>query len=102
MILSFEKEIDLTAYEHNPEPKVVQQLSIAHEAFNGDITQYYINEDSFSEGDKASNAIGIPHKNPDNTIYYTYTDYERADPGILFVCFFNVVLFHIHILPVNF
>lgn len=84
MILSFEKEIDLTTYEHNPEPKVVQQLSIAHEAFNGDITQYYINEDSFSEGDKASNAIGIPHKNPDNTIYYTYTDYDElkwSQPG---------------------
>lgn len=75
MPLVFSNEINLTTSANNSEPKLVDQLSIIHEAQNGDITQYYIDKARHSEGDKASNAIGIAHKYADNKVYYTYQDY---------------------------
>lgn len=79
MALTFEKEINLTTYTDNPSPKVVNQLSIAHEARNGDITQYYIVHNTNQAGDKESNAIGLYHagENIGDPGYYTYTDYDE-------------------------
>lgn len=76
MALSFYKIIDLTEYADNPDPKVVSQLSIVHEAFDGDLTQYYIDNTSIAEGDKASHALGIRVQDADNTAHYEYTDYD--------------------------
>ena len=42
MSLVIERIIDLTAYENNPEPKLVSQLSIIHESSDGELVQYYI------------------------------------------------------------
>lgn len=81
MLLEFDKEINLTEYAGNPSPKIVQQLSIVHEAFNGDITQYYVDPGTISEGDKASHALGLPVKRDDGSVYYVYTDYTRLEWG---------------------
>lgn len=78
MPLTFEKEINLTEYEGNPSPKVVEQLSIVHESQQGDISQYYIVPVTKQAGDKASSAIGIKHERTNNTpAYYTYDDYDE-------------------------
>ena len=42
MAIAFDKRIDLTNYEGNPEPLIVEQLSIIHESSDGEIVQYYI------------------------------------------------------------
>lgn len=76
MALTFDKTIDLTQYADNPAPKVVAQLGIVHEAYNGDITQYYIDSASLSEGDKASHALGIRIQGANNSAHYEYTDYD--------------------------
>ena len=76
MALTFDKTIDLTQYAGNPAPKVVTQLGIVHEAYNGDITQYYIDSASLSEGDKESHALGIRVQDADNSAHYEYTDYD--------------------------
>lgn len=78
MPLTFEKEINLTEYEGNPSPKVVEQLAIVHESQQGDISQYYIVPVTKQAGDKASLAIGIKHERTNNTpAYYTYDDYDE-------------------------
>lgn len=76
MALNIIKQIDLTSYAGNTDPRTVSQLAIIHEAFNGDLTQYYIDNDKHSEGDKASNALGIAHKDQHGSIYYTFVDYD--------------------------
>jgi len=83
MVLTFDKQINLTTYADNPDPKVVSQLSIVHEAFDGEIVQYYIDKLQFSEADKASTALSEKHLregsseyDEDPEVYYTYTDYD--------------------------
>ena len=75
MALVIEKTIDLTAYEDNPAPKRVEQLSIIHEAADGELVQYYIDPENETEGDKNTYAIGIYHK---DTRSYTYNDYDEV------------------------
>lgn len=78
MSLVIDKIIDLTTYEHNPSPKIVEQLSIVHESKDGDITQYYIVPGTKQAGDKESKAIGIYHQGDQNTPgWYTYNDYDE-------------------------
>lgn len=85
MLLTFDKQINLTEYEDNPSPKVVAQLGIIHESQDGDLTQYYINIDNHSEGDKATNALGIPvevePEEGEKHIEYEYTDYDKIKWG---------------------
>lgn len=72
MSLIIERIIDLTAYEHNPAPKVVSQLSIIHESSDGELVQYYILPVNQTQGDKNTYAIGVYDK---DTRSYTYSDY---------------------------
>ena len=78
MPIVFEKRIDLTSYEDNPDPKVVEQLSIVHEARNGEIVQYYIDRTNRSQRDKNSYAIGIYDSDTDT---WSYTDYDEIEWG---------------------
>lgn len=78
MALTIEKKIDLTAYENNPAPKVVDQLAIIHEANDGEIVQYYLS--SHKQGDKNSHAIGIPVEDS-NGLKYRYDDYDQITWG---------------------
>lgn len=73
MLLSFEHSINLTTYEDNPPPKVVQQLSIIHEAEDGEVVQYYIDPDNIP-GDKNSFAIGVYNNQTYQYDYHYYTD----------------------------
>ena len=82
MALNIDKIIDLTAYANNPAPKVVDQLAIIHESKNGDITQYYIDPDAFSEGDKGSTALGIRVIRKNMPAYYKYIDYDTIEWGM--------------------
>lgn len=75
MALVIEKTIDLTAYGKNPEPKVVSQLSIIHEASDGELVQYYIDPENETEGDKNTYAIGVYDK---DTQTYSYNDYDEV------------------------
>ena len=75
MALTIEKMIDLTDYAHNPEPKVVSQLSIIHESADGELVQYYIDPNNKTEGDKATFAIGVYDK---DTQTYSYHDYDEV------------------------
>ncbi len=75
MALVIEKTIDLTDYEHNPEPKVVNQLSIIHESSDGELVQYYIDPENETQGDKNTYAIGVYHK---DTQSYSYNDYDEV------------------------
>lgn len=75
MALTIEKTIDLTAYGNNPEPKVVSQLSIIHEASDGELVQYYIDPENETEGDKNTYAIGVYDK---DTQIYHYNDYDEV------------------------
>lgn len=59
MALTFDKTINLTAYDKNPSPKFVRQLSIIHEATDGELVQYYVLPSSMTEEDKNTHAIGI-------------------------------------------
>lgn len=74
MSLVIDKTINLTTYEHNPEPKVVKQLSIIHESADGELIQYYIDPNNKTEGDKATFAIGVYNK---DTQTYSYHDYDK-------------------------
>ena len=81
MALDIEKMIDLTAYERNPAPKVVSQLSIIHESSDGELVQYYIEPVNHSQGDKKTYAIGVYDK---DTRSYSYNDYDEVtwqEPG---------------------
>ena len=75
MALTIDKTIDLTAYEHNPEPKVVSQLSIIHEASDGELVQYYIDPENETEGDKNTYAVGVYDKDSQS---YSYNDYDEV------------------------
>lgn len=75
MALVIEKTIDLTTYEHNPVPKRVEQLSIIHEASDGELVQYYIDPENETEGDKNTYAIGVYNK---DTRSYTYNNYDEV------------------------
>lgn len=85
MLLTFDKQINLTTYDGNPVPKVVSQLGIIHESQNGDLTQYYINNALHNEGDKATVALGYPVEKKDSNghkyIEYEYTDYDQLEWG---------------------
>lgn len=76
MQLSFDTAINLTEYANNPAPKNTDQLAIVHEAFDGEIVQYYIAKDSKQAGDKSSTALSVYHEKT-NTLpaYYTYVSY---------------------------
>ena len=76
MTIQIAKTIDLSAYQANPAPKVIQQLSIIHESTDGDITQYYIDPASVIENDKSSNALSVPVREQDDIVHYEYVDYD--------------------------
>jgi len=79
MALTFEQQINLTEYAYNPNPKIVQQLSIIHEARNGELVQYYIDSNG-AEGDKNTYAIGVAVLNDRGQIdHYDYTDYTEVE-----------------------
>lgn len=79
MALTFEQQINLTEYADNPAPKIVQQLSIIHEARDGELVQYYIDANRI-EGDKSTHAIGIAVFNEYGQIdHYDYTDYTEVE-----------------------
>jgi len=76
MQLSFDMAINLTEYANNPAPKNVDQLSIVHEAQNGEIVQYYITKDTKQAGDKSSTALSMYHeKTKTDPAYYTFVTY---------------------------
>lgn len=75
MALTIENTIDLTAYENNPEPKLVSQLSIIHESSDGELVQYYIQPRNQTQGDKNTYAIGVFDK---DSRTYSYHDYPEA------------------------
>ena len=72
MALEIANTIDLTAYPGNPEPKHVEQLSIIHEANDGELVQYYIQKRNRTQGDKHTYAIGVYDR---ETRSYSYTEY---------------------------
>ena len=74
MPLVIEKTIDLTQYGDNPNPKLVNQLSIVHEARNGELVQYYIDRNTDSEKDKNTFAVGIYDEGSGT---YSYVDYDE-------------------------
>lgn len=79
MALTFEQQINLTEYADNPAPKIVQQLSIIHEARDGELVQYYIDSNG-AEGDKNTYAIGIAVLNDYGQVdHYDYTDYTEVE-----------------------
>lgn len=79
MALIFEQQINLTEYVDNPAPKIVQQLSIIHEARDGELVQYYIDANG-AEGDKNTHAIGVAVLNEYGQIdHYDYTDYTEVE-----------------------
>jgi len=75
MALVIENVIDLTTYAQNPEPKKVNQLSIIHEASDGELVQYFIDPENETEGDKKTYAIGVYDK---DTRRYSYNDYDEV------------------------
>lgn len=75
MALNFENIIDLTNYQGNPNPKIVSQLTIIHEVTEGEIVQYYIDQDTYTEGDKNTYAIGVYDGKAKE---YTYVDYDEV------------------------
>lgn len=77
MALNIEKTIDLTSYAGNSNPKIVNQLSLIHEAEEGELVQYYIDQTSKTEGDKNSHAIGILVKPEQQSSYYEYKNYDE-------------------------
>ena len=81
MPLVFERTIDLTAYADNPEPKLVEQLSIIHESSDGEIVQYYIKPVNKTQGDKNSHAIGVYDEDSQTWSYHEYEDLEWGKPG---------------------
>ena len=75
MALNIEKTIDLTSYAGNSNPKIVNQLSLIHEAKEGELVQYYIDQTSKIEGDKNTYAIGIYDGKAKE---YTYVNYDEV------------------------
>lgn len=81
MALEIERIIDLTACEHNPEPKLVSQLSIIHEASGGELVQYYIQPRNQTQGDKSTHAASVYDKETQSYSYTDYPDAEWSGPG---------------------
>lgn len=81
MALTIENTIDLTADEKNPDPKVVEQLSIIHEATSGELVQYYVQPLNETQGDKDAYAIGIYDKDSRSYDYHEYPDITWGRPG---------------------
>ena len=81
MALIIENTIDLTAYEGNPAPKVVSQLSIIHESSDGELVQYYIKPGDQTQGDKKTYAIGVLDEDSRTYSYYDYPDLVWEKPG---------------------
>lgn len=79
MALIFEQQINLTEYTDNPAPKLVQQLSIIHEARDGELVQYYIAANGI-EGDKNTHATSVAVLNEYGQIdHYDYIDYTEVE-----------------------
>ena len=77
MSLIIDKIINLTNSTYNTSPKAVDQLSIIHEAANGELVQYYINKQTHAEGDKNTFATSIGIKDEDGQIdHYEYVEYD--------------------------
>ena len=81
MSLVIERIIDLTAYENNPEPKLVSQLSIIHESSDGELVQYYIKPGNQTQGDKNTYAIGVFDKDSRTYSYHDYPEVVWGEPG---------------------
>lgn len=81
MSLEIERIIDLTLSDNNPAPKRVSQLSIIHEANDGELVQYYIEPQSRTQGDKSTCAVGVYDKETDSYSYCDYPDAEWSSPG---------------------
>lgn len=76
MALIFEGNIELSTFPDNPDPKLVDQLSIIHEAADGELVQYYIDRTTSTEGDKNTYAISVPVQDEYGNIdHYTYVNY---------------------------
>lgn len=77
MSLIIDKIINLTNSTYNTSPKAVDQLSIIHEAANGELVQYYINKQTHAEGDKNTFATSTGIKDEDGQIdHYEYVEYD--------------------------
>ena len=81
MPIEIDKRIDLTEYEGNSPPLIVEQLSIVHEATDGEIVQYFLVAGNHTERDKASHAIGVYDRETDTWSYYDYDELEWASSG---------------------
>ena len=81
MALTFDKTINLTAYDKNPSPKFVRQLSIIHEATDGELVQYYVLPSSMTEEDKNTHAIGIYDEENKSWSYTDYDEVQWNTPG---------------------
>lgn len=79
MAIKIEKRIDLTEYD-DTSPFAVSQLSIIHEANNGEIVRYYISPVDHTEHDRASNAIGVYDRETDSWSYHDYDELEWGEP----------------------
>lgn len=76
MALIFEGNIELSTFPDNPDPRLVDQLSIIHEAADGELVQYYIDRTTSTEGDKNTYAIGVPVQDEYGNIdHYAYVNY---------------------------
>lgn len=74
MFLTFETPINLTSYGGNPSPKLVEQLSIIHEADKGELVQYYIDPDNVVPADKNAFAIGVFNPATEQYEYFEYPE----------------------------
>lgn len=81
MPIEIDKRIDLTEYDGNSPPLIVEQLSIVHEATDGEIVQYFLVSGNHTERDKASNAIGVYDRDSDSWSYHDYDELEWAKSG---------------------
>ena len=81
MALIIENTIDLTAYEGNPAPKAVSQLSIIHEPNDGELVQYYIKPGDQTQGDKNTHAIGVFDEDSRTYSYHDYPGLSWGKPG---------------------
>lgn len=81
MALTIERTIDLTDYPGNPDPRVVEQLSIIHESADGELVQYYIKPGNQTQGDKNTYAIGVFDEDSRTYSYHDYPDLEWNRAG---------------------
>ena len=79
MAITIEKTIDLTDYERNPAPSIVKQLSIVHEAKDGELVQYYIDPQGMVQEDKNTYAVGIYDEDTDTWSFVEYDEVYWGD-----------------------